>query len=318
MKIAIAPQPNELASNNNEFLTEIDVDRTKIRVLYVEGSRQPMRQIRRGDEYVLHGPYSDLKEALTEDPDIECVVVYGGGGSLQRILDTGQGGGRSFPGTLAELSAFDAIVLSDVSRYMLTDEQIGWIEDWVSQRGGGLCMAGGEQSFAAGGWHDTKIADVLPVKMNAGESAWNANISMEVAADETRHPIWRLVEDEQQRKNAIEAFPTFQGVNSGLDLKPNIATRLAFTDDVTIARRQTSFVSSLLSAMARPASVDSKLANDAKTDPLPVIAVGRYGKGRSMAMARRLRLRGRTNSSAIGAERTAAITAGSGGTWCTG
>ena len=32
-----------------------------------------------------------------------------------------------------------------------TDEELAWIEPWIGQRGGGLCMIGGENSFASGG-----------------------------------------------------------------------------------------------------------------------------------------------------------------------
>ena len=285
LKIAIEPRTNELATNNNEFLTAIDVDRTKIRVLYLEGSREPIQQVRRGDQYVTRGPYSDLKEAITADPDIECVVIYTGSGTAVRVLDSNTSGSRGFPATLAELSAFDAIIISDVPRYALTDEQIGWVENWVGQRGGGLLMAGGEQSFSAGGWHDTKLADVLPVTMNSDDSAWNSNVSITVKADEIRHPIWHILENELQRQNAVAAFPSFTGVQSGLELKPNIATQLASTSDVTITARQTSFVSALLSGFAKPAATDASLVDGARTTPLPVIAVGRYGKGRSMAVA---------------------------------
>ncbi|MEZ6061081.1 MAG: glutamine amidotransferase [Planctomycetaceae bacterium] len=285
LKISVAPRAGELATNNNEFLTTIDVDRTKIRVLYLEGSRQPVQQVRRGNQYSARGPYSDLKEALTKDPDIECVVISAPGGNAVRVVESSQSASRGFPVTLAELSAFDAIIFSDVSRDAVTDEQIGWVEHWVSERGGGLCMTGGEYSFASGGWADTKLADALPVRMIAGDNAWNANASVRVSADETRHPIWRILEDEQQRRNALAAFPSFTGIQSGLELKPNIATQLASTSDITITARQTSFVSSLLSGFSGRSASETRLMDSVRTAPLPVIAVGRYGSGRTMAVA---------------------------------
>ena len=65
-----------------------------------------------------------LQEALSEDPDIECVVLFSlpGSTTVQR-LNTGVGiGARGFPDTVAELSAFDCIILSGVSNQAFLSE----------------------------------------------------------------------------------------------------------------------------------------------------------------------------------------------------
>src|SRR4029450_4963036 len=90
--------------------TEMKIERTKIRVLYVEGSPQPIQSVRIGDRYQFRGPFSDLKQALTDDEGIECgvLVAPGGVGQLMRIAEYAQVDGvRGFPTTVAELAAFD-------------------------------------------------------------------------------------------------------------------------------------------------------------------------------------------------------------------
>jgi hypothetical protein len=175
LRVTIPTLANEVSDRNNALDTEMGIERTKIRVLYIEGSAQSMTAVRVGDRYQYRGPFSDLKQALTDDEDIECVVlaVPGGIGRMQRIAEYAQVDGvRGFPTTVAELSAFDAIILSDVAAESFTETQLEWIDQWIGQRGGGLCMVGGEHSFASGGWDQTPLAAMLPVAMLPGGADW--------------------------------------------------------------------------------------------------------------------------------------------------
>jgi len=72
-----------------------------------------------------------------------------------------------FPGSLRELDAYDAIIISDVSAFNLTDVQLKNIESYVHDLGGGLVMVGGTNSFGPGGWLDTPVERALPVNMSA-------------------------------------------------------------------------------------------------------------------------------------------------------
>ena len=76
LEFSIEPQENEISTANNRFTTEIGIDRTKIRVLYIEGNVTRIQQVQQGAQYVQRGSFSDLQEALSEDPDIECVVLF--------------------------------------------------------------------------------------------------------------------------------------------------------------------------------------------------------------------------------------------------
>jgi uncharacterized membrane protein len=73
-----------------------------------------------------------------------------------------------FPGSLIELQNYDAIILGNVSYGPggLSDQQQQNLATYVHDMGGGLVMIGGENSFGAGGWQGTKLADVLPVDMD--------------------------------------------------------------------------------------------------------------------------------------------------------
>ncbi|MCI0361341.1 MAG: glutamine amidotransferase [Planctomycetaceae bacterium] len=314
LRVAIPTLAEEVSDRNNRLDTEMKIERTKIRVLYVEGSPQPIQQVRVGDRYQFRGPFSDLKQALTEDEDIECVVLVapGGVGQLMRIAEYAQiDGVRGFPTTVAELAAFDAIILSDVAAETFTEKQLQWIESWIGQRGGGLCMVGGEHSFSSGGWDQTPLASMLPVEMLAGGADWVPGESIRVAPElpPTPHPLWNLVSDDKQNRQIAGGFPAVIGVNRWAGARPNLTTVLATTSvagapvatqvgnatpsgptfsiqgltsalqGFVPARRVNSRVVDAKSTATEPAAADRSAAN------MPAIVAGRFGKGRTLALA---------------------------------
>jgi len=257
LAFTIEPQEDEISTDNNRFLTEIGIDRTKIRVLYIEGN---VTRLARSPNNATppRGAFSDLQEALAEDPDIECVVLYAlpGGTNLQRTGNANFGSlERGFPDTVAELSAFDCIILSSVAREALSDKHLQWIDNWVATRGGGLCMAGGQFSFAAGGWKGSVVEKILPVDLLPGSDDFDAGeLTVLPVLNGPVHPIWHITANEKQNLEIIRKFPVLNAGNRFPRAKPNLATVLA--------------------TAPRPPG-----------DPLPVVTAGRYGKGRSLAFA---------------------------------
>ncbi|HUY34327.1 MAG TPA: glutamine amidotransferase [Pirellulales bacterium] len=260
LRIAIPPLPNEISDLNNQIETEMAIDRTKLRVLYVEGSSQPFTVTVAGySRNQIRGPFSDFKQALIDDEDIECVVLarQGGLGRLLRMADQGLFDGvHGFPSTVAELAAFDAIVLSNVAAAAFTDEQLAWIEPWIGQRGGGLCMIGGENAFASGGWGETPVAAMLPVELLPAGLDWSPGETVRLAPElpPTPHAIWSLVADAKQNRRIAGSIPAVAGINRWAGARPNFTTVLA-------------------------------TAATASAGSLPAIVAGRYGRGRTAALA---------------------------------
>ena len=71
--------------------------------------------------------------------------------------------------SLVDLQAFDAVILDDVPASDFSARQMNDLAAYVRDAGGGLVMVGGPNSFGAGGWIGTPIADVLPVKLDPPE-----------------------------------------------------------------------------------------------------------------------------------------------------
>ncbi len=70
------------------------------------------------------------------------------------------------PVTLPELAAFEAIILINQSAYASTAQQQELLRQYVHDTGGGLVMIGGPETFGAGGWIGSPLADALPIRLD--------------------------------------------------------------------------------------------------------------------------------------------------------
>jgi uncharacterized membrane protein len=103
------------------------------------------------------------------------VIVVDGdgkaGAEIVRALQAAQIDARpvpaiEFPETLTSLMDCDAVILADLDSSGLTFQQQEMLARYVAEMGGGLVMVGGPDSFGAGGWIGSPLADVLPVDLD--------------------------------------------------------------------------------------------------------------------------------------------------------
>ncbi|MFZ5354764.1 MAG: VWA domain-containing protein [Bacillota bacterium] len=69
------------------------------------------------------------------------------------------------PSSLQELSAYKTVITCNVSAENLNEGFLNSLEPYVRDMGGGFIAAGGEDSFALGGYYKTPLEKVLPVNM---------------------------------------------------------------------------------------------------------------------------------------------------------
>lgn len=99
---------------------------------------------------------------VSSDPDGDKQLVA----AMQSTrLDVQLVGVKSFPGTLAELQSYDAIVLSNVAAGDLGNDLQKLLESAVRDFGVGLVCVGGDQAYAAGGYRGTPLESALPLDM---------------------------------------------------------------------------------------------------------------------------------------------------------
>ncbi len=70
------------------------------------------------------------------------------------------------PEDVLDMLDYDAIILSNVPADSFTEDQKKQLAAYVRDMGGGLVMTGGNEGFGAGGWLDSPVEEVMPVKFD--------------------------------------------------------------------------------------------------------------------------------------------------------
>ncbi len=166
-----SPEGDEIPENDRRFVT-FNVARERIRVLHVAG--RPTNDVRA------------LRQWLKSDASVDLVAFF--------ILRTPTDDPNAKNDELAlipfpvdelfseHLPSFDAVVLQDFDAqpYKL-DRHLPALASYV-RAGGGLVMVGGPNSFVAGGYADTPLAEVLPVALDGSPGATAADTARLVPA----------------------------------------------------------------------------------------------------------------------------------------
>ena len=253
--LAVSEAPGELNQANNALPALIDTRRDTLRVLYFEGHLRP--------------EFKMIKRALEDDPVVAFAsVARTGPGRLYRqgirSPEELEGG---FPQDEAALSGYHAVFFGDFEASAFSPEQLEMIERFVRVRGGGFMMLGGPSAFAEGDYMSTPIADLLPVELDPSRRS----VLPPVFSDESTPPEeWGF------------AFnPTAAGLASPI-------LKLASDPDSNRARwGEMPGLTSInyLGAIKPGAVVLAEKPEDDFGPSEPLLAVQRYGKGRTSGLA---------------------------------
>jgi Ca-activated chloride channel homolog len=112
----------------------------------------------------------------------------GQAGHLQRALeheniDVTVRGPSGIPSTAKELEKFDLVLVSDVPARLMGAGQMQALDAYVGQIGGGLIMAGGEDSFGSGGYERTRIEQIMPVHFNSEKIQEQPDVAVVLVID---------------------------------------------------------------------------------------------------------------------------------------
>jgi uncharacterized membrane protein len=133
----------------------------------------------------------------------------------------------TFPKTAEELDAYHAVILDDVESEFFTQDQMQLLKEFVRQRGGGLLMLGGEETFKNGKYDRTPLGDVLPVYCDeVPVFPQDAMFRMALTREGWLEPWLRLRPEEVGENQRLDAMPAFGIVNAVRGIKPG-ATVLA-------------------------------------------------------------------------------------------
>lgn len=132
-----------------------------------------------------------------------------------------------FPKAPEELFRYHAIILDDLEAEFFTQDQKSLIQQFVSQRGGGFLMLGGQESFVKGNYARTPIGELLPVYAEGQFSAPPAeDYKLVLTRDGWLEPWVRARATEQEETKRLAQMPPFKTINRIQSIKP-LATVLS-------------------------------------------------------------------------------------------
>ncbi len=252
-RIDVAAAPDELTTENNGMDVLVAPPGRPRRVLMIEGAP--------GFEH------SFMKRAWHEDPSlqIDAVVRKGqndqGQDTFYVQADPSRTAAltRGLPVTREALFAYDAVVFANVEFDAMTRDRLDLVADFVSDRGGGVLVFGAK-SLASQALGSSSLATALPVDLADRRggvvltaAAGGQRLRVSPTDDGLRHPIMRLAASGAATAERWAAMPALASAATVGGPRPG-ATVLATTETATGAT-------------------------------VPLVAVQRYGRGRTMVFS---------------------------------
>lgn len=157
----------------------------------------------------------------------------GSAGYLRRALeheniDVQVRGPRGLPSTAKELEKFDMVVVSDVPAHFVGMSQMAALEGYIRDLGGGLIMAGGEDSFGSGGYQGTRMEKIMPVRFDSEKTREQPNVAIALVIDRSGSMSGPKIEaaKESARVTAEVLSPSDLISVIAFDNQPNVIVRL--------------------------------------------------------------------------------------------
>jgi len=168
-----------------------------------------------------------------------------------------------FPRDRRALFAYDALILGNVEGDFLTRDQLALVTDFVAERGGGLLLFGA-LSFARGGFIGTALENALPLELSDRRGglartsmqtggASSAMYRIALTREGETHPLMRLGLDREETRRRWSAVPPL--------------------------------ASTAMLGPPRPGAQVLAVTGTPNGGRSPLVAVQRYGRGRSMIFA---------------------------------
>ena len=222
LSFRIAPEPDEMVTQNNVRHALIVVEDKREKILYFEG--EPRWEVK------------FLRRAVADDDNLRLVVLQRtADNKFMRMEVEDADDLLVFPTTREELFGYSALILGSIEASHFTPDQLRMIADFVSERGGGLLMLGGQRSYAEGGYAGTPVADVLPVVLDPRDGDGEGDFFRETDVAPTRvgatHPSTQIADTEEASAARWRELPAITLVNAVREVKPGATTLLTSGDE---------------------------------------------------------------------------------------
>jgi len=147
-----------------------------------------------------------------------------------------------FPESAEELFAYHAVILDDIESDFFKQDQMLLLRRFVSARGGGLLLLGGQEAFDDRTFAETPLAELSPVYApRRSQDPIKGPFRIRLTREGLLQPWVRLRDKETAELNRQQEMPSFLTANRVGDVKPG-ATQLAVIESADGERQQPALV----------------------------------------------------------------------------
>jgi hypothetical protein len=215
------PTSDSLAMNN-EYSFRVAVVEERIDVLLIEGHPR--------FEFKL------MKVALEVDPLIRLTAIshIPGGGVYVQGKPQHANPEQGLITSQSELFKYDVVIMRDVSRQYfraggdVSESRLRNIVSFVTKRGGGLMLSGGQDVYRAGGYEDSALMEVMPFDLSdhySKDPQFEGMFYAAIPRTAYVHPILRLLPEKEENRERLNSLRQLDGSNNVGRFKP-LATPL--------------------------------------------------------------------------------------------
>ncbi len=192
-----------------------------------------------------------IKSVLEVDPLVKLVSVchVPGGGVYVQGEPLHRNPEQGLIASQSDLFKYDVVILRDLARsYFLaggdtTESRLRSIVEFVTKRGGGLIVLGGQDVYRAGGYENSHLAEILPFDLSdriSGQPQFEGTFFVDIPRAAMDHPVLRLLPDAAENRARITNLPKLDGSNNVGLLKPLATPLLTRTVQLKSAAGETS------------------------------------------------------------------------------
>ena len=201
--------PDDRIAENNTLDSLITVRDDHPKILYVEG--EPRWE------------YKFVRRSITDDPNllVESLLRSSMNKYYRQGIETESTLAEGFPTKKEELFAYSGLVLGSIESTFFKPEQLDMIVEFVKERGGGFLMLGGKNSFSAGRYRNSPIADILPVELpGEADPPVIDKVKLTLTDYGRTHNLMRLSGDPATNNKIWNQLPPLEDFNEVGDVKP--------------------------------------------------------------------------------------------------
>jgi uncharacterized membrane protein len=238
----VEPLPVEENRENNGVTRLLNVESRKPRILYIEG--EPKWE------------FKFIRRAAEEDKNLELVTmlrttqnkIYRQGIANPHELEDG------FPAKAEDLFAYQGLIVGGVEAGYFTSAQQELIREFANRRGGGVLFLAGRSGLSDGGYPQSGLAEMLPVRLPDSRSTFHrGTVAFDLTTAGRDNVICRLEESAERNTERWKKMPPLADYQEIGEAKPGATVLI----DVDAPGRR----------------------------PSPLLAIQNYGRGRTAVFA---------------------------------